>query len=212
MSGDLIDRLVADLAPVPAHAAARRLAIGIGAGLVVSAVLMLLWLGPRPDMMPAMGTAAFWIKFAFTALLAVAGVAAASRMARPDGMASTPVAVTVAVLATITMLALAQFASAPEAEHPALLLGISAVVCPWYILALSLPVLAGALWAMRGLAPTRLTLAGSMAGLAAGGIGAWVYSFHCIESAVPFVAIWYTLGIAGATLAGTLLGRFALRW
>jgi hypothetical protein len=212
MSGDLIDRLVADLAPVPAHAAARRLAIGIGAGLAVSAVLMLLWLGLRPDMMPAMGTAAFWIKFAFTALLAVAGVAAASRMARPGGLASAPVAVTVAVLATITMLALAQFASAPETEHPALLLGISALVCPWYILALSLPVLAGAFWAMRGLAPTRLTLAGAMAGLAAGGIGAWVYSFHCIESAVPFVAIWYTLGIAGATLAGALLGRFALRW
>jgi hypothetical protein len=212
MSGDLIDRLVADLAPVPAHAAARRLAIGIGAGLVVSAVLMLVWLGLRADMMPAMGTAGFWIKFAFTALLAVAGVAAASRMARPDGMASAPVAVTVAVLAIITMLALAQFTATPPAEHPALLMGISALVCPWYIIALSLPVLAGVFWAMRGLAPTRLTLAGAMAGLAAGGTGAFVYSFHCIESAVPFVAIWYTLGIAGATLAGALLGRFALRW
>jgi hypothetical protein len=212
MSGDLIDRLVADLAPVPAHAAARRLAIGIGAGLVVSAVLMLAWLGLRPDMMPAMGTAGFWIKFAFTALLAVAGVAAASRMARPDGMASAPVAVTVAVLAIITMLALAQFTATPPAEHPALLMGISALVCPWYIIALSLPVLAGVFWAMRGLAPTRLTLAGAMAGLAAGGTGAFVYSFHCIESAVPFVAVWYTLGIAGATLVGALLGRFALRW
>jgi hypothetical protein len=212
MSGDLIDQLVADLAPTPAHAAARRLAIGIGAGLALSAVLMLLWLGPRPDMMPAMGTAAFWIKFAFTALLALAGIAAASRMARPGGGADAPVTVTAAVVAIIVVLALAQFMTAPPAEHRALLLGISALVCPWYIMALSLPVLAGAFWAMRGLAPTRLTLAGAMAGLAAGGIGAFVYSFHCIESAVPFVAIWYTLGIAGATVAGALLGRFALRW
>jgi hypothetical protein len=212
VSGGLIDRLVADLAPTPAHAAARRLAVCIGAGLALSAILMLAWLGPRPDMMPAMGTVGFWIKFAFTALLALAGVAAASRMARPAGVATSPVAMAVAVLAVITMLALAQFTAAPPAEHPALLLGISALVCPWYIMALSLPVLAGAFWAMRGLAPTRLTLAGAMAGLVAGAVGAFVYSFHCTESAVPFVAIWYTLGIAGATLLGALLGRLALRW
>jgi hypothetical protein len=212
MSGDLIDRLVADLAPTPAHAAARRLATGIGAGLIVSAILMLAWLGPRPDMMPAMGTAAFWIKFAFTLLLALAGIAAASRMARPAGMATPPVMVTGAVFAVIVVLALAQFTGTPAADHPALLLGGSALVCPWYIMALALPVLAGAFWAMRGLAPTRLTLAGAMAGLAAGAVGAFVYSFHCTESAVPFVAIWYTLGIAGATLLGSLLGRLTLRW
>ena len=73
MSADLIDRLVADLSPTPPHAVARRMAAGLGAGLVVSAILMLLWLGPRPDMMPAMGTMAFWAKFAFTLLLALAG-------------------------------------------------------------------------------------------------------------------------------------------
>jgi hypothetical protein len=212
VSGDLIDRLVADLSPTPPHAAARRLALGIGGGLVASAVLMVLWLGLRPDMMPAMGTAAFWIKFAFTLLLALAGIAAASRMARPAGMASAPVTVTGAVLVAIVVLAAIQFMTAPAFEHPALLLGGSALVCPWYIMALSVPVLAGTFWAMRGLAPTRLTLAGAVAGLAAGAVGAWVYSFHCIESAVPFVAIWYTLGIAGATVAGALLGRLALRW
>ncbi|MBN9011258.1 MAG: DUF1109 domain-containing protein [Rhizobiales bacterium] len=209
---DLIDRLVADLAPTPRHAAVRRLAIGIGAGLVVSAILMLLWLGPRPDMMPAMATMAFWAKFAFTLLLGLAGIAAASRLARPTGRAGAPLAMTAIVLAVIAVLALVQFMMAPAPEHPALLLGISALVCPWYIMALSLPLLVGALWAMRGLAPTRLTLAGAVAGLAAGGLGAFVYSFHCIESAMPFVAIWYSLGIAGATMAGALLGRLMLRW
>jgi hypothetical protein len=212
MSGDLIDRLVADLRPTPPHAAAWRLTAGIGSGLVVSAILMLLWLGPRPDMMPAMATAAFWIKFAFTALLALAGIAAAARMARPAGMASAPVMVTAAVFLVIAVLAVAELLGASGGERSALLLGGSALVCPWYILALSVPVLAGAFWAMRGLGPTRLTLAGAMAGLAAGAIGAFVYSFHCTENAVPFVAIWYSLGIFGATLAGALLGRFALRW
>jgi hypothetical protein len=173
---------------------------------------MLLWLGPRPDLMPAMATLAFWAKFAFTLLLGLAGIAAASRLARPAGRAGAPLAMTAIVLAVIAVLALVQFMMAPAPAHPALLLGISALVCPWYIMALSLPLLAGALWAMRGLAPTRLTLAGAVAGLAAGGLGAFVYSFHCIESAMPFVAIWYSLGIAGATVAGALLGRLMLRW
>lgn len=212
MSADLIDQLVADLAPTPPHALARRMAAGLGAGLVVSAILMLLWLGPRPDMMPAMATMAFWAKFAFTLLLALAGIAAASRMARPATGAGAPLTLASLVLAAMVVLAIAQFATAPAPERPALLLGGSALVCPWYIMALSVPVLAGAVWAIRGLAPTHLTLAGAMAGLAAGGVGAFVYSFHCIESAMPFVAIWYSLGIAGATLAGALLGRLMLRW
>ena len=212
MSADLIDRLVADLSPTPPHAVARRMAAGLGAGLVVSAILMLLWLGPRPDMMPAMGTMAFWAKFAFTLLLALAGIAAASRLARPAGTATAALGITALVLLAIVLLALTQFMTAAPGERPALLLGGSALVCPWYIMALSVPVLAGAVWAMRGLAPTHLTRAGAMAGLAAGGTGAFVYSFHCIESAMPFVAIWYSLGIAGATLAGALLGRLMLRW
>jgi len=33
-------------------------------------------------------------------------------------------------------------------------------------------------------------------GLFAGAAGAFVYCFHCTEEAAPFIAIWYTLGIA----------------
>jgi hypothetical protein len=65
---------------------------------------------------------------------------------------------------------------------------------------------------MRGLAPTRLQLAGAAAGLAAGAAGAWVYAFYCTESAAAFVAVWYSLGIAAVTLAGAVAGRFVLRW
>jgi hypothetical protein len=46
----------------------------------------------------------------------------------------------------------------------------------------------------------------------AGAAGAWVYAFHCDESAAPFVAIWYTLGIALVGALGGMLGQWLLRW
>ena len=55
-------------------------------------------------------------------------------------------------------------------------------------------------------------LAGAGAGLFAGALGAFVYAFYCTEVAAPFIAVWYTLGIALTSLLGGILGRWALRW
>src|SRR5436305_1310905 len=46
----------------------------------------------------------------------------------------------------------------------------------------------------------------------AGAAGALVYSFHCDEFAVPFLAIWYTLGIALAGGLGAGAAKLVLRW
>ena len=64
-------------------------------------------------------------------------------------------------------------------------------------------------------APRRANQAGlgrAAVGLAAGALGAWVYSFHCTEGGLPFLALWYSLGIAAVTAAGALAGRVLLRW
>jgi cytochrome oxidase assembly protein ShyY1 len=37
-------------------------------------------------------------------------------------------------------------------------------------------------------------------------------SFHCPEAGLPFLAIWYSLGIAAAATVGALLGKTLLRW
>jgi hypothetical protein len=66
--------------------------------------------------------------------------------------------------------------------------------------------------AIRGLAPVRLRLAGAAAGLTAGGLAAAIYSLHCPESAAPFVAIWYTLGILLPAAVGAVAGPRLLRW
>ena len=93
-----------------------------------------------------------------------------------------------------------------------MLMGGSAAVCPWWIMAFSVPPLAGLVWALRGLAPTRPGLTGALAGLAAGGAGAAAYALHCPEPTAPFLAVWYTLGVAGAGALGWIAGPRALRW
>jgi hypothetical protein len=92
------------------------------------------------------------------------------------------------------------------------MMGSTAEVCPWRIFVIGLPVLAGAVWALRGLAPTRLTLAGLVAGGCAGAFGAAIYGFHCHEMAAPFVVIWYTLGMGAVAALGGLAGSRWLRW
>jgi hypothetical protein len=94
----------------------------------------------------------------------------------------------------------------------ALVLGQTAAACPFLIALLATPVFLGGLWALRGLAPTRLRLAGASVGLLAGATGACVYAIHCPELAAPFLGTWYVLGIAIPTALGALLGPRVLRW
>jgi hypothetical protein len=95
---------------------------------------------------------------------------------------------------------------------PALVLGQTAAACPVLIALLAAPVFLAGCWAMQGLAPTRLRLAGASVGLLAGATGACVYAFHCSELAAPFLGTWYVLGIALPTALGALIGPRVLRW
>lgn len=208
----LIEHLSEDAAPVSPHMVARTLLIGLGLGALVSIAVMLLWLGIRPDLAGAMETRAYWMKFFYTALLALFAFLALERLARPGARAKLQaVLIALAVLAAAAMGAMRMMA-APQEARMHLLMGNSSDVCPWRIAVLSLPVFAGAFWALGRLAPTRPVLAGLGAGLMAGAAGAFVYAFHCDESAMPFIALWYTLGIAAVGALGALLGRVLLKW
>ena len=61
----MVDRLVADLRPVESPPVARRLALGLGVGLVISLTLVGIVLGYRPDMASATMTMIFWVKLAY---------------------------------------------------------------------------------------------------------------------------------------------------
>jgi hypothetical protein len=209
---DLIAALTSDPEPVLRRAVGRTLLTGLLAGAAISLALMLVWLGPRPDLMLAMATPMFWMKFVYALSIAVFGFALVDRLARPGGEGGRWSLLIFAPLAVIVAMALYRYFSAPEMSRTALVMGSSWRVCAANILILSLPIFAGAFWSLRALAPTRLMLAGATAGVLAGALGTFIYAFHCTESAAPFVAVWYTLGIAAVGVLGALLGRLVLRW
>ncbi|MBV8976947.1 MAG: DUF1109 domain-containing protein [Alphaproteobacteria bacterium] len=208
----LIESLSALAEPVPRAMVWRRLALGAGAGGAVSLGLMLAWLGVRPDLAQAMATGAYWMKFFYTLVFAGAAFWTLERLSRPGAPSRSQMLLEALPFAAVAAIAAVELmGAAPSARHH-LMMGASAGVCPWRIVLLALPVLAGAIWSVGRLAPTRPVLAGIGAGLAAGALGAFIYAFHCDESAAPFVAIWYTLGIAAVGALGGLLGRLFLRW
>jgi hypothetical protein len=212
MADELIDRLTDELTPMPRHTLALRLLGWTAAGVAVAAVLMLTWLGMRTDLMDAAGTMMFWSKFAFTGIFAVLGGIAALHLSRPGGSMARVAVWIVGLIALMGIGGIVQMLIMGPDHMRTLTLGGSALLCPFYIVALSVPVYATTILGMRRAAPTNPTLAGFAAGLLAGGAATWVYAFHCTESGMPFVTIWYTLGVLIVAGLGALIGRFALRW
>lgn len=206
----LIEMLARGAGPAPRAVAARRLVPVAGAGLLVSATLALALLGPIPQAMLA--TPAPWIKLAYATALAVSAGWLTSRLAQPVARLALPARWVIGVLTLMVAFGALSWLRVPETERTATLMGHSWRSCPWSVLVLSLPALAGALWAVRGLAPTRLRSAGFAAGLMAGAVGALGYSLACPETSAAFVAVWYTLGILSSAALGALLGPVMLRW
>jgi hypothetical protein len=154
----------------------------------------------------------FWVREAYCAALALLGFAAVTRLARPGirlGLAPAGVATVVMVMWIFAATVLLR-APAPNRSH--LLFGTTAAVCPFLIALVAMPPFIAILWVLRGLAPTRLRLAGAAAGFAAGSLGALVYSLHCPELAAPFIGTWYLLGMLIPTSLGAWFGPRLMRW
>jgi hypothetical protein len=209
---DVIDSLVRDLKPVPRHALERRFAFTILPALAVSLLLMLIVLGLRTDMAQALMLPVFWIKSAYNALLAIAAFAAVYRLSRPDGSEGHFFGIAAAIILALAVMAVIQLALSPAASYPVLMLGSSALHCPLLIFAFAMPILIANTWVLRGGAPSNLGTTGFIAGIAAGASGAWVYSWFCTENGLPFVTLWYSLGILLTGAIGALLGPRLLRW
>lgn len=209
---DLVKLLAAGVAPVPASAVGRRFAVAMGWGLPGAVLLLLVTLGIRTDLAQAAGELMFWLKPTFAACLALAGLIATERLARPGMRLGLVWAALATPVLALWLVATVMLINAAPAHRADLILGNTWKECSFNIAFISLPLFAATLWALKGLAPTRLALAGASAGLLAGALGALVYALHCPESTAPFLAVWYVLGIAIPTLAGAVLGPRALRW
>lgn len=209
---ELIDRLASDLRPVPPDALVRLLIRVLLLGSLASAALILLGHGLRPDLADAIHLPAFWIKSIYPLMLSGIGIAAVMIISRPGGRPRFSGLTALAIYLALLALGLGQLHAAPAEDYPRLIFGISAWFCPFIILASALPVFAAIIFFLRRSAPTNLRLAGCIAGLTAGSIGAWTYSWGCIENGLPFVALWYTLGILLSGIVGLATARPLLRW
>lgn len=209
---DLIDSLARDLSPVKSGALERMLGYALLPAFVVSSVGLWLVHGFRPDLSAAIHTYAFWVKSIYPLALAVIGVLAVITVARPGGLPRRSAIISIAVYAFLVVFGLLQLNSAPSSMYPVLIFGISAWFCPFIIVSTACPVYLATIWFLRRAAPTHTMTAGFVAGMSAGAIGAWIYSWGCIENGLPFVALWYTLGIVLSGLIGLLLARPLLRW
>jgi hypothetical protein len=209
---DLVTMLATGAGPVSPHAVRRRYAMAIAWGALGATVLMLTLLGIRPDIATRVLQPMFWGKLAFVAWLAAVGVAALARVSRPGvPLGWIPAGLAAPVLGIWLLAAVVLFGAEPG-QRSGLLFGETWTSCPLLVALHSLPVFVAVVWAMKGLAPTRLRLAGAAAGFASGSVGALAYSLHCPELAAPFLGIWYLLGILIPTAVGALLGPRLLRW
>ncbi|HEX4180226.1 MAG TPA: DUF1109 domain-containing protein [Caulobacteraceae bacterium] len=209
---ELIAALAADAPPVSPGGLRGRLAAASLVAAAAVAALVLIWLGMRPDIHIAMRQAAFWIKAGYALALAACGFSLTLRMGRPGARPGPALALAPAVFAALAGLAAAELLLMPESLRAHAVMGASWRVCPLLIMLISAPVFAAAIWALRGMAPTRLRLAGASAGLLAGGVGASVYGLHCQEMSPAFVTVWYSLGVVSCAVIGALLGPRLLRW
>jgi len=208
---DLIAQLSTSLEPVKNSAVTRLLLGAVAVGIAGSILVLLTVIGLRHDLNSAMVSFGMWTKLVYTFAIAGFGFWLVERAGRPGAEMTRPAMALALPLMAIALLAALQM-SAPGADMPMLVIGHSSRVCAPLVILTALPTLAATFWALKRLAPTRLTLAGAGAGLFAGAAGAFVYSFHCTEGAAPFIAIWYTLGIVLTVGIGAFLGPRLLRW
>lgn len=209
---DLVAMLARGAGPVDSAVPRRRLARALAIGGVGALGAMLAGLGLNPLLGEAARTPMFWGKLVFAGLLVAGGIVALARLARPGAPLAGAPALLAGPVAALWALSLAALALAAPGERVGLLLGSTWAECPFNIALLALPAFVALLWALRGLAPTRLRAAGAAAGLVAGALAAFAYALHCPEHAAPFVAVWYVLGIALPAGLGALVGPRTLAW
>ena len=209
---ELVTLLATGAGAVEPDAAARRYATALGWGALGATLLMAIMLPVRPDIREAARLPMFWIKLAFPASLLVAGLFAALRLSRPGARLGRVPGTLMAPVLAMWLLAAFTLLGATQSEREELIFGGTWYSCPLSIAMLSVPVFVALIWAMKGLAPTRLALAGAATGLLAGAIGALSYALHCTEMAAPFIGTWYLVGMLIPAVAGALLGPLMLRW
>jgi hypothetical protein len=153
-----------------------------------------------------------WLKLGYPLLLLLLGAPVLRRLSVPGWHLGAWRWAALPLTAAVWALGLWVLWQAEATQRNMLWMGQTWGSCTLSIAAVSLPVWALLTLALRGLAPTRLRLAGALVGVLSGATGTLAYNLHCPEMAVPFVALWNTLAVALMAALGAWLGPRTLRW
>jgi len=209
---DWVSMLATGVEAIDPKRMARRHLLAITVGLLGSLALTGGILRLNPALSYVVVEPMFWIREAYCAALALLGLAAVVRLARPGIRLGFMPAGIGSVVMVMWIFAATVLLTAPPQNRSHLFFGRTAAVCPFLIALVAAPLFIAFLWFLRGLAPTRLRLAGAAAGFAAGSLGALVYSLHCPELAAPFIGTWYLLGMLIPTSLGAWLSPRLMSW
>lgn len=209
---DLISVITADLHPVDTAWLDRATALVALVALVVGVLLVLGTLGARPDFATSWMTRAVIIKTVFGGSLAGIALIVFQRSLRPGlrpGRILWLAALPVGLAAGWAFLTLAQ---EPAASWSVITFGKNWRTCliavPLYAIIPLMLLLAVA----RHGASIDGRLTGASAGIASAGLAIIGYSLHCSDDTVPFLATWYSLSAAAATVLSLLVVPRFLRW
>ena len=146
------------------------------------------------------------------ASIALVGLQLLFRMARPQHAPRGDIKFVVLALLPLAFGVLAEMAVLPVGQWSASAIGFGPLFCLGIVPLIAAAPLAATLLALRRGAPQSPSAAGAVAGFAAGGMAALIYSFHCNNDSPFYVAIWYLSAVAIVTVIGAGIGRVALRW
>jgi len=209
----LIHTLASDLqtgaGPTRSRLSWLRLALMTGLASLVSLAAILLLFAPSPHLVHGPGAT-----IGFSALaggtLAARAFWATLKLSYPEGRLGLwwlllPLGILLLGLGL-------EMSETPRSSWSTRLWGNSPGACFLCVTALSLPILVATLVALRDGAPSHPRLCGAMAGLLAGGIAAALYTLHCPEDSILFVASWHVPAVLTVTLFGALAAGRWLRW
>ena len=137
---DLIATLSQDLKPTPS--VGQKLLRPAIAGGLIALVLVAYWLGFRPDILRAWAAPMFWVKAAYTGLIALAGFGCTRILARPIGEPWKGFVAALAIFGVVALGGTIQLAMTSTFDRRALLMGGSWHVCSQNIVILGGPILA----------------------------------------------------------------------
>ncbi len=181
----------------------------VGGGLSLLGLLLLM--GVRADLVPALGTWRFNWKLTLVFAAVAVSVYDCIRLSRPQERA---IAMPAGLLVPALLLAAVgiELATVAPGDWRQRALGTNAVLCLTTIPALALAPMVALMIGMSKSAPASPAAAGAAVGRLAAALAASLYALNCFDDSPLFVAVWYTLAAIPIIGLGALLGAYVLRW